>query len=186
MRTRRSWPERCARIARSLPRMGRWLELAHRTKLPGSAREPGESLHGIFELFVEEIFARIAQEDQLTLLRLAEVPQLTIQTAIRASRDHRAGRIVRHSETLLRQGRRRLLADWLAKLPRMRTQEDAWLLYWPGAAQIGSVPTEARQMLERAYAVATTQDDGLVSRAKRRRNHRDGFSGVRRLRASGC
>src|SRR5262249_40997246 len=44
-----------------------------------------ESLHGIFELFVEEIFARIAPKDQLTLLRLAELPQFTIQTAIQAS-----------------------------------------------------------------------------------------------------
>src|SRR5262249_8349447 len=205
-----------------------------------------ESLHGIFELFVEEVFAQIAPEDQLTLLRLAELPHFTIQTAIEVSGAEDAARLVEYlyrrnlfvdllqsrsgtqdsvfqfhnlfraflrkkasaafsatelaalrrtladslgrrgaledafglqveasdwdgaakiiyqqAETLLQQGRNQLLVDWLAKLPVVRTEEDRWLLYWSGAAHIGSAPSEARQLLERAYAIATTEADAL-------------------------
>src|SRR5262249_25737999 len=75
-----------------------------------------ESLHGIFELFVEEIFARLAQEDQLTLLRLAQLPQFTIQSAIQASGDEGAARVVEYLY------RRNLFVDLLQS--RSGSQED--------------------------------------------------------------
>ena len=219
------------------------IERWRRGELAGKV-SASDTLLDVFESFAEESFKRVAQTDQLILLRLAELPRFTIELAVRASGDERARHVIedlyrrnlfvdllesesagaeacyefhslfraflrkiavevftpaelaatrralarlllerdtiedafalvaaaddwegvtaiiyKHSEALLRQGRSQLLHSWIAKLPEPLVAQDAWLLHWSGAAQVGRSPGAARDILVRAYALATTNAD---------------------------
>lgn len=61
--------------------------------------------------------------------------------------------VLEHADTLVRRGRQRTLAEWLQALPRARRDDDPWLCYWQGEAELHFTPPAAQASFERAYRV---------------------------------
>ncbi|RPH84835.1 MAG: hypothetical protein EHM75_10415, partial [Desulfobacteraceae bacterium] len=59
--------------------------------------------------------------------------------------------ILQQAPTLQGQGRLDLLAEWLEGLPSDLIEQDAWLLFWQGAAGYVRDPLLSRDFLERAF-----------------------------------
>ena len=67
--------------------------------------------------------------------------------------------IHQHADSYLRQGRRQLLSDWIARLPEQVRDGDPWVLYWAGATHLSVNPALARRELERAYRAAVAKNE---------------------------
>lgn len=67
----------------------------------------------------------------------------------------------RDAPGLIGQGRWKVVVDWTDALPEARIAENPWVLHWRGTARIGVDPRSAREVLERAYAVACRRGDPL-------------------------
>lgn len=73
--------------------------------------------------------------------------------------DDLARLVVRHGRELLAQGRCRLLADWLGRLPEAVIEANPWLLYWHGQCSFPVDPARTRNRLESALALFRRQRD---------------------------
>jgi LuxR family maltose regulon positive regulatory protein len=73
---------------------------------------------------------------------------------------HGFSRIVRgQAPSLVRQGRTGTLAEWLEVLPKEILEEDPWLLYWRGVAQLSTRPGESQGDFEEAFRRFSRQKD---------------------------
>ena len=54
--------------------------------------------------------------------------------------------------SLIRQGRGKILLDWLTHLPQDTVERNPWLLYWKGVCQLPHNPRESRNLFERSFA----------------------------------
>jgi LuxR family maltose regulon positive regulatory protein len=65
--------------------------------------------------------------------------------------DESAAMLLRHVETLMRQGRSHTVEEWLRRMPPESFSISPWLSFWLGICRLARVPAEARVVLERAY-----------------------------------
>jgi len=66
--------------------------------------------------------------------------------------------IVRHAEALLRQGRNRTVAEWIAGIPA-EADHDPWLLFWTGMCSFPFDMPRARKDLEEAFRAFKAVDE---------------------------
>lgn len=59
--------------------------------------------------------------------------------------------ILKNAESFIKQGRLKILAEWLTSIPRETTENTPWLLYWYGICQMPYNPTESRNYFDRAF-----------------------------------
>ncbi|MEJ2182607.1 MAG: BTAD domain-containing putative transcriptional regulator [Nitrospirota bacterium] len=64
--------------------------------------------------------------------------------------------IASQAETLIMQGRSRLLEQWLAALPEKVMAQSPWLQYWMGASLLHLSPPESELYFQRAHGLFTT------------------------------
>lgn len=70
------------------------------------------------------------------------------------------GRLIcEHSQSLIRQGRTRIIEVWLSTLPDGTLQEKPWLLYWHGVCRKAIDPGEARDFFARSYSLFKSQEN---------------------------
>ena len=154
----------------------RRLFVERRTATGSAAGEPVYQFHALFQAFLRRQAA--ATYSRAELLEVARTTAVLLQLdgqiddafPLYAEAEDWAGAadlLHQHADRYLRQGRRQLLSDWLARLPEFVRDSDPWLLYWAGTAQIGVDPALARRSLERAYefSVANAEGDCQVQSA---------------------
>lgn len=64
------------------------------------------------------------------------------------------------AESLLRQGAHRTLAGWLQALPAELRDDDPWLCYWQGEAELHFAPPLAQERFAQAYRLFRARQDG--------------------------
>ena len=64
-----------------------------------------------------------------------------------------------HAESLLEQGRRQTLIDWLARIPEPARARRPWLGYWEGRALMATAPERALQRLQASHQRFADQAD---------------------------
>ncbi len=65
--------------------------------------------------------------------------------------DSLVGLILKHAEFLVKHGRLKTLAEWLAGIPVETPENTPWLLYWSGICRLPGNPTESRTYFDRAF-----------------------------------
>ncbi len=71
--------------------------------------------------------------------------------------------ISKEAPSLVAQGRRGALKQWLESIPSRVLEEEPWLLYWMGVASFLPSPQESRPYLEKALAKFKTQNHAAGS-----------------------
>ena len=59
--------------------------------------------------------------------------------------------ILKHAESFIKQGRLKILEEWLTCIPRETSENSPWLLYWFGICRMPYNPTESRCCFDRAF-----------------------------------
>ena len=67
--------------------------------------------------------------------------------------------ILSNAQSMMSQGRHRLLDVWFAGLPAARLDQDPWLLYWRGMCRMPFVLTESREYFEKAFSLFRERRD---------------------------
>lgn len=140
-----------------------------RRTAPGlTESEPVYQFHALFQAFLRrQAAAAYSREELLDLARttarlLRRRGQIDEAFPLYAQAEDWEGAadlIHQHADGYLRQGRRQLLCDWIARLPEQARDADPWLLYWAGTAQMRVDPVLARRGLERAFQVALAKGE---------------------------
>lgn len=68
--------------------------------------------------------------------------------------------VAKAAESLLRKGAHRTLANWLQALPPGLRDDDPWLCYWYGEAELHFAPPLAQERFAQAYRLFREQRDG--------------------------
>lgn len=86
------------------------------------------------------------------LLAAADDPDAAAQLLIAGQHwDELQALVLDRAAALVGRGRQRTLADWLQALPPARRDNDPWLGYWQGEAELHFAPPQAQASFERAY-----------------------------------
>jgi DNA-binding SARP family transcriptional activator len=72
--------------------------------------------------------------------------------------------VLEQAQSLMMQGRRETLVNWLQAIPHELRDSDPWLLYWLGLCNIGMHPLSARRLFEHAFQLfeARRDDSGAL------------------------
>jgi LuxR family transcriptional regulator, maltose regulon positive regulatory protein len=146
----------------------RRLFVERRSPAGPAAAEPVYQFHALFRAFLRRQAAAAYSRPELrgmantSAILLRQRGQIDDAFPLYAEAEDWAGAadlLHQHADSYLRQGRRQLLNDWLARLPEQVRESDPWLLYWAGTVQMGADPVLARAELERAYQVAVAKGE---------------------------
>lgn len=133
-----------------------------------NAAEPSYRFHPLFRDFLLERGRALLAADELRPLRVRAAavldadgqPDAAVDLLVAAEAfGDLAALIRRRAATLLDEGRYDTLITWLAKLPDGWKANDAWLIYWSGAAILYPDPVTAYPRLDRAFALFAAADD---------------------------
>lgn len=167
-------PRTTSRMAQALtgePEAGSLLDLLYRRRL-FTDRRGGEAgsytFHALFRAFLrhsaEAAFgpAGVAQIQRqgAHLLEMEGLAEDAMELFL-AAHDWpaAAGLIVSQAGSLLAVGRWQTVAEWVRALPGEVVQQDPWLHYWAGAAQVAIAPPSARDALAAAHRTAVARGD---------------------------
>lgn len=169
-------PRTTARMAQALtgePEAGPLLDLLYRRRL-FTDRRGGETgnytFHALFRAFLrhsaEAEFgpAGVAQIQRqgAHLLEMEGLGEDAMELFLAAHDWPAAARtLVSQAGALLATGRWQTVAEWFRALPGDVMQQDPWLHYWAGAAQVAIAPPAARDALAAAHRTAVTHDDAM-------------------------
>jgi LuxR family transcriptional regulator, maltose regulon positive regulatory protein len=67
--------------------------------------------------------------------------------------------ILSNAQTMMSQGRHRLIDTWLSSLPAFMLEQDPWLLYWKGICRMPLALQEARELFEKAFSLFRKRHD---------------------------
>ncbi len=132
-----------------------------------SGKEPVYQFHALFRAFLqhraETDLSQSQNSDTLRnaalLLSKSDQPEEAMPLYVKAADFLSAERLILDkANSLIGQGRWKVVVDWIESLPADRINRNPWLLHWLGTAQIGVTPAKARAVLERAYLAAQADD----------------------------
>jgi DNA-binding SARP family transcriptional activator len=124
--------------------------------------------HPLFkQLLVTRATARFSADEHRELLisaahSLAEHrdPEMAIRLLLTAEQWRAAAELLVHSAPdLVREGRFKTLADWIAEIPPGKDCLDAWLRYWRGVAELALGVPACPDTLNEAYALFVRHAD---------------------------
>jgi DNA-binding SARP family transcriptional activator len=128
-------------------------------RLPGAVS--AYQYHPLFREFLRSQLQRTTAPEELTALRrraagLAEA-EGNIEDAVHLwheaeAWDELAPYLCRSAQELLKQGRGKILADWIEAIPSTTREADPWLLFWLGQSCLAARFAEARSHFEKAHA----------------------------------
>jgi LuxR family maltose regulon positive regulatory protein len=164
-------PEMTARSVHDLasdPHAGSLLESLYRRHLFTYRREGAEPVfqyHALFRAFLLSRMNEFSEKEKsalrhraAALLEKEGMADGAISLYIEGAEIEAAIRLVlSHAAELMAQGRSQTLAVWIITLPERRLEEEPWLRYWLGVAQLAAIPEQAQQTLTKA-------DKGFESR----------------------
>jgi len=144
---------RAGRILSELNRRNRFTERRFKERL-------SYQFHPLFREFLQSRSREKYSEDELVkLCRTAaallqdegDMEEAAVLLWNAKAWDPLAELILKHSPTLLSQGRNHTLLEWLRFLPKEMIVEFPWLEYWMGTALIPFDPEAGRSLLEKAF-----------------------------------
>jgi ATP/maltotriose-dependent transcriptional regulator MalT/DNA-binding SARP family transcriptional activator len=149
---------------------GNLLASLYRRHLFTYRREGGETVfqyHALFRAFLLSRLERLPDSEKsalrlraAALLDKAGVVEGAITLYYECGETEAAIRLVlARAEELMAQGRSRTLADWIGALPQSRLDDEPWLRYWLGVAQLGATPDQAQQTLTKAHQGFAERND---------------------------
>ncbi len=118
--------------------------------------------HPLFRDFLQSKVKALYSADKVTEIRRESALLLEqtgqIEYAARLYCDagealYLARMVVHHARDLLRQGRNKTLAEWIAAIPVAETENNPWLSYWAGRCSFPSDMPRARENLEKAFSL---------------------------------
>jgi len=130
--------------------------------------DPIYQYHLLFRAFLQAQARQIYSQTELQILlrRAAELLEAAGQTEdavelYRASEawDGLVRIILSNAQSMMSQGRHRLLDVWFAGLPAARLDQDPWLLYWRGFCRMPFALLEAREYFEKAFSLFRERHD---------------------------
>ena len=71
------------------------------------------------------------------------------------------GLVIGQAETLVQQGRNRVLESWISMLPKKLTDSNPWLIFWLAVARMPFFPKESKELFEKAYHRFVKSNDRL-------------------------
>lgn len=168
-----SLPRVTTRLAEAMsgrPDAGALFERLHRHHLFVDRRgtaEPSYQYHGLFRTYLGARASALPSRERAdaagraaATLEADDHPEEAITMHLVASNWDAAARLlIQHARRLHDQGRWRTLLEWISSLPTAWLDDRPSLLYWQGACQLWSAPSDARQILERAYRRFEELDD---------------------------
>ena len=130
--------------------------------------EPGYRYHSMFREFLLARLGESAGPGEIELLRnraafvLEEAGHIEDAASLYSEVENwemLAPLILRHAQSLLKQGRNATLKGWLRSMPEKALGSDPWLLYWLGVSRMGYDLAGARSVLEKAFGQFTGMGD---------------------------
>lgn len=126
------------------------------------------SFHPLFKEFLasraeetlsSEKRARLRYDAATLLLDAGQVDDAA-QLLLEAKDWHRFVLLVlEQAKSLMSQGRRKTLTDWLDAIPREIVEDTPWLLYWLGICRFGFAPVSGRESFIKAFQLFETRGD---------------------------
>jgi len=140
-------------------------------RLPGA--EPAYQYHPLFREFLHTQLLRTTAPQELSALRrraagLAEaagnIDEAVILWREAEGWDELARYLCRAAQELLKQGRGKILADWIGAIPSAIREPDPWLLFWLGQCSLATSFAEARIHFEKAHSrfLSRQERDGAL------------------------
>ena len=127
--------------------------------------------HALFrEFLIDRALEPVPHPGSYPVLRLeaAKILEASGQTedAAELFRQARAWEELRalipaHAQTLISQGRNKLLEKWITALPDELLKSDPWLNYWLGSCRLPFNPAESRALFERAFQLFVPLGDDV-------------------------
>lgn len=160
------FPRMTARMAErltGLSKAGKYLAYLNRNNYFTEMHADPEPVYEYHPLFREFLLSRgpdIFSEKYLRRVRRSAAAILEecghAEEAARLLRDigdaEGLGRVLRTiAPSLARQGRTRVLGEWLGALPEPFRAEDPWILYWSGVCRLGAEPGTGQADFENAF-----------------------------------
>ncbi|MBN8453108.1 BTAD domain-containing putative transcriptional regulator [Accumulibacter sp.] len=139
------------------------------TTLHGSGEQAQYEFHPLLREFLRRrALAQLAGDEQARLRRRAAALLIAAgdlesaaQLLIDGQHWDELRELIRNAaESLLRMGAHRTLADWLQALPPELRDDDPWLSYWYGEAELHFAPPLAQERFAQAYRLFREQGDG--------------------------
>ena len=139
------------------------------TTLHGSGEQAQYEFHPLLREFLRRrALAQLAGDEQARLRRRAAALLIAAgdlesaaQLLIDGQHWDELRELIRNAaESLLRMGAHRTLADWLQALPPELRDDDPWLSYWYGEAELHFDPPLAQERFAQAYRLFREQGDG--------------------------
>jgi len=133
-----------------------------------TGRQPSYQYHPLFREFLQSKAAaafsaeetRTIKQTAAGLLEESEYADDSIQLYIYAGDWESAARLIlKSAQSMVAQGRNRVLEEWLTKFPDGILQCSPWLLYWIGICHMPISPLESRKYLEKAFELFNRQKD---------------------------
>jgi LuxR family transcriptional regulator, maltose regulon positive regulatory protein len=169
-------PHVTVRMAKAIsgnPDAGKVLDELYRRHL-FTNRRTGEELtyhyHALFQAFLQAQARRLLSPDEYirlhnraaSLLKADGKTEYALALYLERSAWNQAEELILQlASTLIRQGRRQTLGDWIAALPSDHVETAPWLQFWQGACIAATEPKEGRRTLERAHRGFVEQQDRL-------------------------
>ncbi|MFI5295626.1 MAG: BTAD domain-containing putative transcriptional regulator [Thermodesulfovibrionales bacterium] len=130
--------------------------------------DPIYQYHPLFQAFLQARARQIYAGTEICVLlsRAAELleEEGQIEDAVELYRvseawDGLVRIILSNAQTMMSQGRNRLIEAWLISLPASLLEQDPWLLYWMGICRMPFALLEGRKYFEKAFALFRKRRD---------------------------
>jgi DNA-binding SARP family transcriptional activator len=110
-------------------------------------------LSKVKSLYAREEISAILQNAAALLEESGHVEHAALLLRNADDRQGLVALVLRHAESLHKQGRGRTILDWIESLPENIVNVTPWLLYWMGICKIPYSFTESRAYLERSFNI---------------------------------
>ncbi|MBV6518549.1 MAG: HTH-type transcriptional regulator MalT [Candidatus Brocadia fulgida] len=103
------------------------------------------------DTFTREEFLAIQKNASVILEEAGHIEDAAIVFRDARDWDGLVRLILKHAESFIKQGRLKILEEWLTCIPGETTEHTPWLLYWYGICRMPYNPTESRNCFDRAF-----------------------------------